>query len=256
MERDPKNKVVVVTGGAGGIGYEIADQFLKHESKTVILLDLNESLGADAVHKLNVKYGEGKSVFIKCDVTKDLDKVSSEIFQKYQVDVLVNNAGVLDESSARRTLEINLMALVDWSMKFWEHWRTDNGGRGGTVYNIASIYGYEYNPYAVFYKTSKSAVLSFTRSLGHPINYERTGVRVIALCPGFTDTVILTGETWDWHKEGFQKVMKEEVVMQKPETVGEAAVQIFKLANTSETWVAKNNEPIKLVEVTIEEVSP
>uniref|UniRef100_A0A2H1VSR5 SFRICE_018917 n=1 Tax=Spodoptera frugiperda TaxID=7108 RepID=A0A2H1VSR5_SPOFR len=255
MERDPKNKVVVVTGGAGGIGYEIADKFLKYGAKTVIILGRNETLGTEAAQKLNAKHGEGKAVFIKCDVTKDLDKVSSEIFQKYETDVLVNNAGVLDEANMRRTLETNLMALMEWSMKFWEHWRTDKGGRGGTIYNISSIYGYEYNPYTVYYKTSKAAVLSFTRSLGHPVNCEKSGVRVIALCPGFTDTTILTGKVWDWHNEGFQRVMKEEVVLQRPETVGEAVVEIFKLANTSEVWVAKNDEPIKLVQVTYEEVA-
>lgn len=256
MEWDPKNKVVVVTGGAIGIGHEIADKFLMYGAKTVIILDHNETLGAEAAQKLNTKHGEGKAVFIKCDVTKDLDKVSSEIFQKYETDVLVNNAGVLDEANMRRTLETNLMALMDWSMKFWEHWRTDKGGRGGTIYNISSIYGYEYNPYVVYYKTSKAAVLSFTRSLGHPVNCEKSGVRVIALCPGFTDTTILAGKVWDYHNEGFQRVMKEEVVLQKPETVGEAAVEIFKLANTSEVWVAKNDEPIKLVQVTYEEVAP
>ncbi|XP_022830858.1 15-hydroxyprostaglandin dehydrogenase [NAD(+)]-like [Spodoptera litura] len=256
MERDPKNKVVVVTGGAGGIGYEIADKFLKYGAKTVIILDLNETLGVEAEQKLNVMHGEGKAVFIKCDVTKDLDKVSQEIFQKYDVNVLVNNAGVLNEASVRQTLEINLIALIDWSMKFWEHWRTDNGGHGGTIYNVSSIYGYENNPFIVFYKASKSAVLNFTRSLGHPTNYETSGVRVIAICPGFTDTVILTGEVWDIHNERFQKVMKEEVVIQKPERVGEAAVEIFKVANTAETWVAKNNEPIKLVQFTYEEVAP
>ncbi|KAF9799177.1 hypothetical protein SFRURICE_006437 [Spodoptera frugiperda] len=126
-------------------------------------------------NKLNAKHGEGKTVFIKCDVTKDLGKVSSEIFQNFETDVLVNNAGVLDEANMRRTLETNLMTLIDWSMKFWEHWRTDKGGRGGTIYNVSSLYGYDYNPYTVYYKTSKAAVLSFTRSLGHPVNCEKSG---------------------------------------------------------------------------------
>ncbi|XP_022831175.1 alcohol dehydrogenase 1-like [Spodoptera litura] len=246
MEQNPKNKVIVVTGAARGIGYEIADQFLKNEAKTVILLDLIETLGAEAAKTLNVKYGQGKATFIKCDVTKDLDKVSSEIFQKYHVDVLINNAGILDEYNARRTLEVNLMALVDWSMKFWEHWRTDKGGRGGIIYNVASIYGYEYNPFSVFYKTSKSAVLGFTRSLGHPVNYKQTGVKVIAICPGFTDTVIHSGNMWEWLKEEFQKVMETGVVMQTPDTVGKAAVEVFKIANTGDVWVSENNEPVKL----------
>ncbi|KAJ8729812.1 hypothetical protein PYW07_016850 [Mythimna separata] len=143
-------------------------------------------------------------------------------------------------------MDINCIALVEWSMKFWEYMRIDKGGRGGTIYNIASLYGYQYNPWAVFYKTSKHAVIGFTRSLGHPYNYNRSGVRVIAMCPGFTDTAILAGNTWDWHKEGVENVMKNEVIMQTPETIGKAVVEIFGFAETGSVWVKENNEPIKL----------
>ena len=166
MERDPKDKVVAVTGGARGIGYAIADQFLKHGAKTLIILDIIESVGLEAVTTLNDTYGEDKAIFIKWDVTKDLEKVTEEIFQKYEVDVLLNNAGVLDENSFRRTLEINCCALVEWSMKFWEYRRKDKGGRGGTIYNVASIYGYQYNPWGVFYKTTKHARVRLLEIVG------------------------------------------------------------------------------------------
>ncbi|KAJ8728445.1 hypothetical protein PYW08_016830 [Mythimna loreyi] len=246
MAYDPTNKVVVVTGAARGIGYEIADQFLQNGAKTLIILDILEDIGLKAVKTLSDKYGEGKAVFLKCDVTKDLEKVSEEIFQKYQVDVLVNNAGVLNEASFRQTIEINCTAVVEWSMKFWEYMRMDKGGRGGTIYNVASLYGFQYNPWTVFYKASKYAVIGFTRSLGHPYNYDKTGVRAITICPGFTDTAILTGNTWDWHKEGFENVMENEVILQTPETIGKAVVDIFTFAETGTVWVKENNEPIKL----------
>ncbi|XP_049699842.2 alcohol dehydrogenase 2 [Helicoverpa armigera] len=245
MDRNPKNKAVVITGGAGGIGYEMADQFLQNGAKTVILLDITEAAGVTAAQTLNEKYGKDKAVFIKCDITKDLEKVSSDIFQKYEVDVLINNAGILDETDLRKTIEINCIALMEWSMKFFEHWRVDQGGRGGTIFNVSSIYGFEYNPWLVYYKTSKQAVLGFTRSLGHPFNYNTTGVRVIAVCPGFTKTTILGGKSWDIHEAGFNKVM-EDVVMQVPEVVGKAAVEIYGVADSGTVWVAANNEPIKL----------
>ncbi|KAJ8715427.1 hypothetical protein PYW07_009909 [Mythimna separata] len=246
MERVPKDKVIVVTGGARGIGYEISDQFLQSGAKTLIILDILEDVGVNAAKTLNDKYDEGKAVFIKCDVMKDLEKVSEELFQKYQVDVLVNNAGILNEASFKLTMDINCIALVEWSMKFWEYMRTDKGGRGGTIYNIASIYGFEYSPWAVYYKTSKYAVIGFSRTLGHPFNYDKSGVRVIAMCPGFTNTAILAGITWDWHKEGVENVMKNEVIMQTPETIGKAVVEIFTFAETGSVWVKENNEPIKL----------
>ncbi|XP_047024447.1 15-hydroxyprostaglandin dehydrogenase [NAD(+)]-like [Helicoverpa zea] len=246
MEREPNDKVIVITGGAKGIGFEIADHFLECGAKTLILLDNSEAAGVTAAQTLNKKYGKDKVVFIQCDITKDLEKVSSHIFEKYEVDVLINNAGVLDESDLRKTIEINCIALIEWSMKFFEHWRVDQGGRGGTIFNVASIYGFEYNPFAVYYKTSKHAVLGFTRSLGHPFNYNITGVRVIVICPGFTETALLAGKSWEIHKEEFQKQMEEKIIMQKPKVVGKAAVEIFGVADSGTAWVAANNEPIKL----------
>ncbi|XP_075973988.1 alcohol dehydrogenase 1-like [Anticarsia gemmatalis] len=244
MERDLKDKVVVVTGGAIGIGYQISDFFLKNGAKTIIVLDILETTGAEAVRTLNKQHGEGKAVFMKCDVTKDLEPVSSEILSKYKVDVLVNNAGILDETSLKKTLEINTIAVVEWGMKFWDHMRKDNGGSGGTIVNVASIYGFEFDPWLVYYKTSKHAVIGFTKTLGHPQNYEKTGVRVIGICPGFTDTKILEGKLSDYRKEECVEFINSQI-WQKVELVGQAAVNIFKVADTGTAWVTKNNQPIE-----------
>ncbi|KOB52144.1 Alcohol dehydrogenase, partial [Operophtera brumata] len=172
----------------------------------------NEEKGAAAVVDLNSKYGDGKAVFIKCDVTKDLDDVSKKIFETYsQVDVLVNNAGTVDEKSARKTIELNSIALMEWSMKFWEHMRKDKGGLGGTILNIGSIYSFAIDPYVVFYKASKFAVQGFTTSLGHADNYKKFGVRLIIICPGFTYSALTDRQLcWDEHKEDFAKFVKNE----------------------------------------------
>ncbi|XP_075973989.1 15-hydroxyprostaglandin dehydrogenase [NAD(+)]-like [Anticarsia gemmatalis] len=248
MERNLKDKIVVVTGGAVGIGYQISNFFLKNGAKTIIVLDILETTGAEAVKTLNEQYGEGKAVFMKCDVTKDLEPVSSEILSKYKVDVLVNNAGILDETSLRKTLEINTIAVVEWGMKFWDYMRKDNGGSGGTIVNVASIYGFEFDPWSIYYKTSKHAVIGFTKTLGHPQNYEKTGVRVIGICPGFTDTKILEGKLSDFRKEECIEFIKSQI-LQKTETIGEAAVEIFKIAETGTAWVKKDNLPIELAPI-------
>lgn len=246
MKRDLKNKVAVITGGAMGIGYHIANSFLANGAKTVLILDIDEKCGAEAIDTFNKAYGEEKAVFIKCDVTKDLEAVSSDILQKYKVDILVNNAGIGDETSIRKTIEVNTIAVVEWGMKFWEYMRKDIGGSGGTIMNVSSIYGYEADPFVIFYKTSKHAVMGFTKSLGHPYNYEKSGVRVIAICPGFTQTSILKAKLPDFYAEDFEKFTEKQVI-QKPETVGQAAVDIFKVADSGAAWVVKDNEPVKPV---------
>uniref|UniRef100_A0A2A4JJW8 15-hydroxyprostaglandin dehydrogenase [NAD(+)] n=1 Tax=Heliothis virescens TaxID=7102 RepID=A0A2A4JJW8_HELVI len=213
MDRNPKDKVVVITGAVQGIGYDIANQFLNNGAKTLILLDTNEVAGVAAARKFTEKYGKDKAVFIKCDITKDLEKVSSGILQKYEVDVLINNAGILDETDVRKTIEINCIALVEWSMKFFEHWRVDRGGRPGRSTGEVEVVLWWYLQCSfnlwIIKNGNKYAVMGFTRSLGHPFNYKKTGVRVIAICPGFTEIALLTGKPWDIHKEESQKYMEE-----------------------------------------------
>lgn len=60
------------------------------------------------------------------------------------------------------------------------------------VFSLTSLQStYVSDPWFVYYKTLKHAVMGFTKTLGHSNNYEKTGVRVFAVCPGFTDTKLL-----------------------------------------------------------------
>ncbi|KAJ0182042.1 hypothetical protein K1T71_002764 [Dendrolimus kikuchii] len=237
MERDLRNKIIVITGGAQGLGLNIAEKFLQNDVKVVIILDIDSEKGAAAACRLNLKYGEGKAVFLTCDVIKDLDTISNKIIEKFHhVDVLVNNAGVVDESSARRCLEINSIAVIEWSIKFREHMRTDKGGKGGTIINIASIYGFLIDQFLLYYKASKHATLGFTRSLGHEYHHKKTNVRAIALCPGFTRTEIITDKmAWEEDNEEFEEFKKSQP-WQKPDAVGDAVIKIFRKADSGTAW--------------------
>lgn len=246
MAKDLKNKVVVITGGAEGIGFEIADNYLKKQAKTVILLDINEKQGVDAVKKLTTKYGNGKAVFIKCDVTKDLDAVSKKILDSFkQVDVLINNAGILNDKAIRKTIDINVTAVIEWSQKFWEHMRKDKEGNGGTIINLASIYGYRIDQFLPAYQASKFAVMGFTKSLGHEYNYKKSGVRVVAICPGFTETKLTSQpDGWDDLAVDDFKDFLDGNSWQKVEVVGKAAVDIFEKGDSGSAWLIEGSRPI------------
>ncbi|XP_013146782.1 PREDICTED: 15-hydroxyprostaglandin dehydrogenase [NAD(+)]-like [Papilio polytes] len=246
MIKDVFNKTIVVTGGAVGIGYAIAESFLQNNPRVVIILDINEELGAAAINNLAAKYGENKVVFFKCDVITDLESISNRIVEEYKtVDVLVNNAGMLNDSAFKETIEINVTALIDWSFKFWEHMRKDKSGKGGTIMNIASIYGYMIDPYVPVYHASKFAVMGFTKSLGHVNNFTKFGVRVVAICPGFTETVLLKDmKTWTPKvKEEFNAYAKSQP-WQKPEAVGKAAVEVFENAKSGTAWRIFDSQPV------------
>lgn len=64
----------------------------------------------------------------------------------------------------------------------------DKGGKGGIIINIASILGLQPLPSCPIHVATKHFVIGFNRSVGMPYHYSRTGVKVLTLCPGITDT--------------------------------------------------------------------
>ncbi|VVC86618.1 unnamed protein product [Leptidea sinapis] len=248
MSKDIKNKVVLVTGGAIGIGYAIADRFLQKGAKTVIIIDINEKLGKDAVTSLNSKYGTNKATFYKCDVTSP-ETTWSEITDTYKdVDVLVNNAGILNDKEVKKTIDINVTALIEISLMFWEYNRMDKSGKGGTIINLASIYGFRIDQFLPVYQASKYAVMGFTKSLGHKYNFKRSGVRVMAICPGFTESKLTENFiVWDDKiQDAFLEFTKDKL-WQKVDSVGKAAVEIFEKAESGTAWLIEGGEPVKEV---------
>ncbi|CAG4996094.1 unnamed protein product [Parnassius apollo] len=247
MSWDLREKTVVITGGNIGIGYEIADKYLEKCAKIVILLGRNEDNGAKAFESLTEKYGNGKAVFFKCDVTSDLEEIFRKIIDTYQyVDILINNAGVLNETEIRNTIDVNVTALIEWSFKFWEHMRKDKSGKGGTIINIASIYGYRVDQYVPVYQASKFAVMGFTKSFGHIKSFNEFGVRVVAICPGFTETRLVADPKTVISDVGFKSFTKKQE-WQTVDVVGNAAVEVFETADSGTAWLIEGAKPIKLV---------
>lgn len=252
MEKTVKNKTVVVTGGATGIGYEIINNVLNAGAKTAVILDINEKAGVEAVKKFNDNYGENKAVYLNCDVTEDLETVSKKIFSTFDsIDILVNNAGIPNGREWKKCFDINLASLIGWSLTFWEHMRTDRGGIGGTILNMASTYGFMTDQFFPVYSASKFGVMGFTRSLGHEYNFNKTGVRVIALCPGYTDTPFITAGVKhtlsdDYYDEDLANYMKEQL-WNTPDAVGKAAVDILEKAESGEAWKIEGCKPMDRV---------
>ena len=89
------DKVVIITGGAAGIGLSVAKGFVEVGAK-VVIGDFAEDIGAKAVIEAN-ESGPGEAVFARCDVTSKVDveaMVQRAVDHCGQVDVLVNNAGI------------------------------------------------------------------------------------------------------------------------------------------------------------------
>ncbi|KAJ8722881.1 hypothetical protein PYW07_004061 [Mythimna separata] len=169
---DLTDKVVLVTGASQGIGANFVRQVLEEGVQHVRILDIDVNSGVLLQDELNKKYGNEKVKFVKCDVTNDeqfFKALENAKEEKGYIDLLVNNAGVADESklsAIRKLIEINYIALVNGTLKAIELMGKDNGGRGGTVINISSVAGLIQVSPMFTYSSAKRAVMQFSHCIG------------------------------------------------------------------------------------------
>ena len=194
---DFTGKVVVISGGASGIGLGTGKLFAKHGA-SVVLLDINESQGGKAVEEIAAE--GNKPIFMKCDVTNEenVSSVINSIDEKYgKIDVLFNNAGV----TVRKT-------VVDLSEKEWDFVlgvglkgtfllskytipvMARNGG--GSIVNTGSGWGLKGGDKAAAYCAVKGGIVNLTRAMA--IDHGPQNIRVNSVNPGDTDTAMLRDE--------------------------------------------------------------
>ena len=168
---DLKGKIAIITGGARGIGYAIAERMLD-SGASVCLWDIDEERLLIAKSALEKK---GRTEIIKVELVSEeevqqaTDKVQS-LFGK--IDILVNNAGItggnaltweLDTKLWRKVIEVNLIAPFITCHAVVPKMIANGYGR---IINVASIAGKEGNPTASHYSASKAGLIGLTKSLG------------------------------------------------------------------------------------------
>ncbi|TNN38194.1 15-hydroxyprostaglandin dehydrogenase [NAD(+)] [Liparis tanakae] len=183
-------KTAVVTGAAMGIGRAVTELLLQHGAK-VALLDVNETAGKSLVEVLDKLYGRERTLFLSCDVESE-EQIKAAFLKAAEtfggIDILFNNAGVLNEDRWERTVSINLMGVIRGSYAALEHMSKLSGGRGGVIINTSSLAGLGPLPSCPVYTATKHAVVGFTRAMAAASVASGYGVRFNALCPGFVQT--------------------------------------------------------------------
>jgi NAD(P)-dependent dehydrogenase (short-subunit alcohol dehydrogenase family) len=185
-----KDMVVVVAGGAGGIGEKIAQSFAREGGKTIILDSAEE--GAQKVVR-EIESSGGKAFAVVVDATKE-DKVKDAIdgiVEKFgRIDVLVNCIGwnkpmpflETPESIWYRAIELNVMVTVRLCKAVLPYMIKQKFGR---IINLSSQQGRRAAPQAMPYAASKAAVISVTKSLA--AGNAQHNIRVNAVCPGVVE---------------------------------------------------------------------
>ena len=187
-----KNKVVLITGGAQGIGESIVEQFIKQQSK-VAFLDIDEKAAENLVNRIKLEYKQ-TPLFIKCDL-KDIDQLKNSISLVREklgsISVLVNNAAnderhdidsVTPEFWDDR-MNINLRHYFFAAQSVYKDMKELGWG---TIVNIGSFSWMIAQGGMPGYTTAKSAVMGLTRTLARDLGVYN--IRVNCIVPGWIIT--------------------------------------------------------------------
>ena len=191
-----KNKIVIVTGAASGIGKATAIHFAKYGA-TVVVSDRQIDTAKEVVSSI-IKEG-GKALAIAADVSsfEAVENLVAQTVKEYgRLDVIVNNAGI-----GPNLLRTHESTLTDWDrviavnqtgvfycMKVALVQFLKQGG--GNIVNIASLAGLKASPNNISYSASKFAVVGMTKSVA--MEYATKNIRVNAVCPGYTESALLS----------------------------------------------------------------
>lgn len=189
MEKRHQNKVVVITGGAAGIGRAFAKR-VAQEGANVVIVD---RIPADEV-VAEITKENGKAVAHACDVgdPEAVRQLGVTILEGFgRCDVLVNNAGIfpscrfedLSYEQWRQMITVNLDSMFLMAKQFVPGMRQRKWGR---VVNMTSNSYAQVAPGLTHYIASKAGVIGFTRALASELGAD--GITVNAIAPGFTRT--------------------------------------------------------------------
>ena len=217
------NKVVLVTGGAQGIGKAIVLELAKNHYDVVINYLTSNKAAALLEEEIKKNY-DVRVMTIQADVSKEeeVDAMISLIEKKWGgVDILINNASV-DLSNLfhlktadefRKTLDVNVVGAFNCSKRVYRHMLDQEYGR---IINISSTNGINtYYPMCIDYDASKAALISLTHNLAFEYG---PYINVNAIAPGF----IGTDNELDGYDEEFLKEEQEKIMVNrygKPEEV-------------------------------------
>ncbi|KAL2737115.1 15-hydroxyprostaglandin dehydrogenase NAD(+)-like isoform X2 [Vespula maculifrons] len=240
------DKNILITGGASGLGYAFVNRFLKHGTNKITILDIDGETGKRISLGIEKSYGENKVYFVQSDVTKQEQLI--EAFEEASIlmggiDIVINNAGILDERRWEREIAVNITGMISTAMLAVKYMSKENGGHGGILVNVSERMNVGNTAQLPVYAATKHAIIGLSQSLADPDHYEKTGISVITLCPGLTET----GLTIDSPNKLLSRVMKadfvknlEQVPIQTPYVVAEGLLNVLRFGESGSIWVIES----------------
>jgi 2-hydroxycyclohexanecarboxyl-CoA dehydrogenase len=228
-------KVVLVTGGASGIGLATVEAFAKLGAD-VLVADVNAARGEEAAAA--VRAGGGKAQFVRIDVT-DVASIRTGrdlvLSTRGRLDVLANVAGwghiqpfvENDDAFIDKVMALNLRGPIEMARAFLPSMIERKGGR---IVNVSSDAGRVGSLGEAVYSAAKGGVIAFTKALAR--EGARHGVLVNCVCPGPTDTPLLRSEP-----EKFLEAFLKAIPLRRFAKPAEVADAIVFMASPRATYV-------------------
>ncbi len=192
MTNKLQNKVAVVTGAGKGIGRAISVRFAS-EGASLVCCDIDEAAARSVANEIDASGGTAISVHTDVADGGSVDELVSASIKKFgRVDVVCNNAGVLDgftplgdvtDELWQRIIGINLTGTFLVSRAFLPGMLER---KAGTFVNLASMAGLVAQAGGLAYTVSKHGVIGLTRQVS--ADYGPQGIRANAICPGAIET--------------------------------------------------------------------
>ncbi|RLQ91560.1 3-hydroxybutyrate dehydrogenase [Planomicrobium sp. Y74] len=210
-----KDKVVLITGAASGIGYEISRDFAEAGAK-IVLTDINEESVKGAAEAM-VEEGH-ECIGIKCDVTNEAEiivAINQTVKTFGTLDILINNAGMqyispIEEFPTEKyelLIKIMLVAPFIATKHAFPVMKKQGYGR---IINMASINGLVGFAGKAAYNSAKHGVIGLTKVAA--LEGAEHGITVNAMCPGYVDTPLVRnqlGDLAETRKVTLEKVLEE-----------------------------------------------
>lgn len=207
-------KVVVITGGAGGIGQACVEKLVKENE--VIILDVNQK----ALKTCQEKYKTDAYAIDLCDVYS-IKTIVSDIQKKYgHIDVLIQTAGWMNSQPAlevtpedwEKMMKINVQGMFFMMQEVTKASMKDHGGVILNFASEAAVRGFDGPMASVHYSASKGAVIAMSRQLA--VEWGKYKIRVNSIAPGGVMTPAMTALNFD---EDFRQIPLQH--LSKPEDI-------------------------------------
>lgn len=220
-----KDKIAIITGGARGIGKEIALRFAR-EGANIVICDIDPEELEKAKVEIE-KFTQSLSTY-RVDVSNfsEVEKMVENIVENYKrIDILINNAGItrdnlilrMEEEDWDKVMAVNLKGVFNCTKAVAKVMLKQ---REGKIVNISSIIGIMGNVGQANYAASKAGIIGLTKSVAKEL--ASRGIRVNAIAPGFIQT-----EMTDRLPQGIKEEMLKRIPMGRfgtPQDIAEVAL--------------------------------